>query len=59
MLMNQIARKNWTGKHCGLRSGFLLGALAALRGKRGRESFREQYLRQCWGTGSGIPGTQY
>jgi len=30
MLMKQIARKNWTGKHCGLRSGFLLGALAAL-----------------------------
>jgi hypothetical protein len=30
MLTKNIARKNWTGKHCGQRSGFLLGALAAL-----------------------------
>ena len=30
MLMNHTARKNWTGRRCGLRSGFLLGGLAAL-----------------------------
>ncbi|MDP2604448.1 MAG: hypothetical protein Q8S00_17960 [Deltaproteobacteria bacterium] len=30
MLMKHIARKNWMGRRCGLRSGFLLGALAAL-----------------------------
>ena len=30
MVMNQIARKNWTRNRGWLRSGFLLGALAAL-----------------------------
>ena len=30
MLMNHIARKNWMGERCGLRRGFLLGALAAV-----------------------------
>jgi len=30
MLMNHFARINWAGRHCRLRSGFLLGALAAL-----------------------------
>ena len=30
MLMNHIGRKNWTGNRGWLRSGFLLGALAAL-----------------------------
>ncbi|HXK31107.1 MAG TPA: hypothetical protein VJ646_22915 [Candidatus Binatia bacterium] len=30
MLMNHVARKNWPGRRCGLRSGFLLGALGAM-----------------------------